>query len=55
MADKAYVIITARKEVPDRPTARAIYDTVKAKLADNPDIIVSGQFSNHFDLDAEPE
>ncbi len=51
MADKAYVIITARKEVPDRVTARQIYDLLKERLADRPDVQLSGHFSNHFDLD----
>lgn len=51
MADQGYVIITARKEVPDRDTARQIYDLVKEKLVDRPDINLSGHFTNHFDLD----
>lgn len=51
MADKAYVIITARKEVPDRDQARLIYDLVKERLADRPDVKLTGQFSNHFDLE----
>lgn len=48
-----YVVITARKQVPDQVAGRAIYDLVKQKLADRPDIIVSGQVSNHF-ADEEP-
>ncbi len=51
MADKMFVIITARKEVPDIETARELYDLVKRKLEDYPTIDVSGQASNHFDLD----
>lgn len=53
MADKMHVIITLRKEVPDREAARAIYDLVKERLADRPDVIVTGLASNHFDLDEE--
>ena len=53
MADKMYVVITARKEVPDRDAARAIYDTLKQKLADRPDIELRGHCTNHFDLDEE--
>ncbi len=53
MADKGYVIITARKEVPDRDQARVIYDLIKERLADHPEVILTGQFSNHFDLDNE--
>jgi len=53
MADTMQVVITLRKEVPDRDTARAIADLVKAKLADRPDIIITGHCSNHFNLDEE--
>jgi len=48
MADTLTLIITARKEVPDRDTGRAIYDLVKERLADRPDIDISGHVSNHF-------
>lgn len=51
MADQMFVIITLRKEVPDRDTARAIYDLVKTRMEDRPDVIVTGHASNHFDLD----
>lgn len=53
MADKMYVVITLRKEVPDRDAARVIYDLVKQKMADRPDVIVTGLASNHFDLDED--
>ena len=53
MADKMYVVITARKEVPDRETARTVYDLVKARLADREDVILKGHCTNHFDLDEE--
>jgi len=42
------------KEVPTREAARAIYDLVKTKMADNPEVIITGHFSNHFDLSQEP-
>ncbi len=51
MADKMYLIITLRKEVPDRDTARQIYDLVKTRMADRPDVEVQGHASNHFDLE----
>lgn len=51
MADKMQVIITLRKEVPDRETGRAIYDLVKQKMVDRPDVDVKGHVSNHFDLE----
>jgi len=50
MADKMEVVITARKTVPDRETGRAIYDMLKTKLEDNPEIQITGHISNHFDL-----
>jgi len=53
MADKMYVILTARKEVTDKVEARAVYDTVKQKLQDRPDIELTGHCSNHFDLTNE--
>ena len=50
MADKMYVTITLRKEVPDRDQARIIYDLVKAKLFDRPDVEITGHCSNHYDF-----
>ncbi len=55
MEDKGWVIITLRKEVPDRDRAREIYDMIKVKLADRPDIQMTGHFSNHFDLKGDDE
>jgi len=49
MPDQMKVIITLVKDVPDRDTGRAIYDLVKTKLADNPDVKVRGHITNHFD------
>jgi len=51
MADKGYVVITARKEVESREAARTVFDVVKAKLVDRPDIEITGHFSNHFDFE----
>lgn len=53
MADKMYVIITATKEVPDRDQARLVYDLVKNRLSDRPDVKLTGHCTNHFDLDEE--
>jgi len=52
MADKMYIVITARKEVADIDAARIVYDAVKTKLADRPDIELTGHCTNHFDLDS---
>jgi len=51
MPDKMYIVITLRKEVPDRDAARVIYDLVKERMNDRPDVVVTGHCSNHFDLD----
>lgn len=51
MADEMQVIITLRKVVADREEGRAIYDAVKVKMADRPDVSVRGHVSNHFDLE----
>jgi len=53
MADKMYLIITLRKEVPDRETGKAIYDLVKQRMEDRPDVKIGGHVSNHFDLDEQ--
>lgn len=51
--DKMYICITLRKEVDDADQGRTIYDLVKARMADRPDVKVSGNVSNHFQ--DEPE
>jgi len=50
--DKMYLVVTVRKEVADREEARAIYDNVKVKLADKPELIITGHCSNHFDIES---
>lgn len=49
--DKMYLVITLRKEVPDRETGKAIFDLVKQKMADRPDVIIAGHVTNHFNLE----
>lgn len=49
--DKMNLIITLRKEVADRDEGHAIYELVKQRLADRPDVIVTGHVTNHFDLE----
>lgn len=48
--EKMFLVITLRKEVPDREAGIVIYDLVKSRLADRPDVEVSGHLTNHFDL-----
>ncbi len=43
------VVITIRKEVPDRDEARAAYNHVKESLADHDDLKITGHCTNHFE------
>ena len=54
MVDKMFLVITLRKEVPDRDAARVIYELVKTRMTDRPDIEVNGHCSNHFDIEESP-
>lgn len=51
MPDVMQIVITLRKPVADAEEARAIYDLVKQKMQDRPDVTVTGHCSNHFDLE----
>lgn len=51
MADKMYLTITLRKEVADRDEGHTIYELVKQRLSDRPDVETHGHVTNHFDLD----
>lgn len=51
MADQMILTVTARKEVADRDEGKAIYDIIKQKMADRPDVELTGHVTNHFDLD----
>lgn len=46
-----YLVITLRKEVPDRETGKVIYELVKQKMSDRPDVEIRGHVTNHFDLE----
>lgn len=48
------VVITLRKEVADRDEGKMIFELVKMKLVDRPDIVVTGHITNHF-TETEPE
>ncbi len=53
MADTMYVIITLRVEVPDRETGRSIFDLVRERLTDRPEVVIAGHITNHFDLEVQ--
>lgn len=51
MPDQMYLTITLRKPVPDAPAGKVIYDIVKQRMADRPDVVISGHVTNHFDME----
>jgi len=51
MADQMYLVITIRKPVPDRETGSTIFQLVKQRLEDRPDLEISGHVTNHFNLE----
>ncbi len=48
------LVITLRKEVADQPEGEQLFELVKQKLEDRPDIIVTGHVTNHFTESEEP-
>lgn len=47
--------IVLRKEVADRDEGQQVFDLVKQKLADRPEIKVTGQVTDHYGLESPPE
>jgi len=48
--DKMILVITVRREVPDKATAKNIVDVVKSKLADHPEFTLTSQTTERFDV-----
>lgn len=48
MPNEMYVVITVRKPVEDAAEGEWIYNFVKERLADRPDVEVTGHVTNHF-------
>jgi len=48
--DTMKVIITLTKSVDDADEGKAIYELVKQKMQDKPEVAVHGHISNHFDM-----
>ncbi len=42
------LVITLRKDVADQEEGEQVFETVKQKLEDRPDIKVTGHVTNHF-------
>ena len=51
MADKMLLIITLVKEVLDLDTGKAVYDLIKLRLAEYPNITIKAHLTNHFNLE----
>ena len=50
MADEVQIIITLRKTCTDNTEAMQIYNAVKSRVADRPDIKVAGHITTHVDV-----
>jgi len=48
------LIITVRKTVEDQERGQEIFELVKQRLEDRPDVKITGHVTNHFNLE-EPE
>ena len=48
MSEQMYIIVTLRKPIADREAGEIVYEAVKTKLADRPDIEINGHVTNHF-------
>ena len=49
-----YLVITLRKEVADPDEGLFIYNLVKERLNDHPEVEITGHVTNHFQIDEEP-
>lgn len=44
------LIVTLRRDVPDKATAKTIVQIVKDKLTDHPEVVITSHTTDHFDL-----
>lgn len=51
MAEQMILTIVARKPVADPEEGQQVYEWVKQKLSERPDVEISGHVTNHFDLE----
>jgi hypothetical protein len=50
MPDKMYLIVTLRKEVLNKVSAKTMVEVVKNKLIDHPEINITAHTTDHFDM-----
>jgi len=55
MQEQMYLVITVRKPVTDRDQGKLIFDMIKQRLEDRPDLTITGHVTNHFALETPPE
>lgn len=55
MPPQMQLVVTLRKDVPDQETGEAIFDLVRQRLADRPDIQITGHVTNHFPEPPPPQ
>lgn len=48
--DKMILIITLRKDVTDKASAKALVEMVKGRLTDYPQVTITSHTTEHFDL-----
>jgi hypothetical protein len=48
--DKMILVITLRRDVPDKDTAKTMVEIVQTKLADHPEVTITSHTTDHFDL-----
>ena len=49
-----YLVVTLRKEVPDRETGEQLFELVKDRLADQSNVKIAGHVTNHFTEEVDP-
>ncbi len=54
MADKMFLIVTLRREVPNKESAKAMVEIIKNKLTDYPTVTITSHITDHLDIDGIP-
>lgn len=49
------LIITLRAQVETQEQGKEIYQLVKQKLEERPDVTITGHVTNHFKIEDEPQ
>lgn len=52
--DRMILVMTLRRDVPDKATAKNIVQIVKDKLSDHPEVSITSHTTDHFDLPEVP-